>query len=179
MLAALLMIGYGSMAVAAQSAESRWYHEQIDGASLQTESYRNVDYGFSMPLLPGISAYGTTPPNPNHGLNYLLGYRRVIFAWAEFDVMFYGNQKNQLKHVIQDWHIARPVKVSPINIDNHFCDYVRGHKKHKQIESIICFHHDESDILYYLVLETDASHQQADHQQLMLLARQFKFIPRD
>jgi hypothetical protein len=71
-LAALLVANH---AVAEDAVtERQWAHERMSDMTPVKGRYRNEQYGFSVPAVPGARAYRPAAPNPNHGVLYLLGY---------------------------------------------------------------------------------------------------------
>ena len=101
-LAALAL--WGITAAAELDVERHWKQERFARMLPVNRDYRNEQYGFGVPILSGVKVYGNEPPNPNHGIIYLLGYKRTISVSAIYDAAEYGSTKALLDHRLENKH---------------------------------------------------------------------------
>lgn len=158
----------------AESQEA-WISSQTEHATKITEDYVNEQYGFKTPMLANLSAFGAQEPNPNHGLFYILGYKRRISIWADYDALFLGSLKGHRNHFIESWEISSP-KERRYTLSGKPALMIDGHCPEGAVTAILHYGHQRHGILYYLVLQTDDAHYAEDRKLFLELAGKFAFV---
>ena len=119
--------------------------------------YRNNHFGFEVPMLAGVKAYRDAPPNPNHGVLYILGKGRTIAVSASYDAAEYGSTKVQLDRWLEGEPVER-VERAPATLAGKPAEQATLHKT-TTVTKVVAQRRDErGGILYELVLTTTDSH---------------------
>lgn len=92
----LQCLAVASAAPTAASAPPTWEKTRVETMVEAAQPYRNGQFGFALPALRGTRAYRDAPPNPNHGVLFVLGEKRTISVAAEFDAADYGSTHAQM-----------------------------------------------------------------------------------
>ena len=138
--------------------------------------YRNVEYGFGVPMLKGVSARRDSPPNPNHGLVYELGPNRYVSVSGEFDAADYGSTRAQLDHWLQNEnaHSSRRAKFILDGRPAEMAEFV----DRQTVTQVIAYRRSDSGgILYDLVLVTSRDKTNEDQARFKSIVKRFKFYP--
>jgi hypothetical protein len=143
------------------SPDRQWLRERIAHMTPVKGAYRNSQYGFTVPALPGIHAYRAAAPAPNHGVLYVLGDHRTITVSAEFDAADYGSTKAQLDHILAGMS-AGSVDRSAITLDGRPAEQT-VFRAGDAVTKVVAQRRDERDgILYELDLTTTPGNQAED-----------------
>lgn len=78
-----------------------WLAEQTMGLVPAHGTYSNRQYGFRVTIPPGVPAWTTADPNPDHGLIMILGDHRVIDIQAAYDAALFGSTPELLQKRLQ------------------------------------------------------------------------------
>jgi hypothetical protein len=141
--------------------ERHWKQEQFAHMLPVYHDYRNVQYGFSVPILSGIEVYGNEPPNPNHGVVYLLGYERTISVSAIYDAAEYGSTKSQLDHWLETEH-PDTITRSPTILAGKPAEQAILRKGNTVNKVVVRRRNEDGGILYELTLTTTQADQTRD-----------------
>jgi len=175
-LVGLFIIALWSLAAHAEVSveiERQWQQEQFAHMLPITRDYRNEQYGFGVPMLSGVEAYGNEPPNPNHGVVYLLGYQRTISVSAVYDAAEYGSTKSQLDHWLATEH-PDTITRSPTVLAGKPAEQAVLRTGNTVIKVVVRRRNEGNGILYELTLTTTATDQAKDNALFDLVLAGFK-----
>lgn len=135
--------------------------------------YRNEQYGFGVPMLSGVEVYGNEPPNPNHGVVYLLGYKRTISVSAVYDAAEYGSTKSQLDHWLETEH-PDTITRSPTVLSGKPAEQAILRTGNTVNKVVVRRRNEGNGILYELTLTTTPTDQTKDNALFDLVLAGFK-----
>ena len=158
-LAALAL--WGITAAAEVDLERHWKQEQFARMLPVKRDYRNEQYGFGVPKLSGVEVYGNKPPNPNHGIVYLLGYKRTISVSASYDAAEYGSTKALLDHRLENKHPDTSTR-SPTVLAGKPAEQAILRTGNTVNKVVIRRRNEDGGILYELTLTTTQADQARD-----------------
>lgn len=141
-----------------------------------TRLYKNTQYGFGVPMLPGIPAYRDAPPSPNHGLVYLLGEARTISVSAVYDAASYGSTKAQLDHWLEGEH-PDSVKRTPARLGGKPAEQAILLSGKKVTRVVVQRRGENGGILYEVTLETVEGNRPSDFVAFDRVLKGFKRYP--
>lgn len=141
-----------------------------------SQPYMNQQYGFVVPAIAGARAYRNQAPNPNHGVDLVLGDKRVITVSAEYDAAQLGSAKAYLELLLQ----AAEVHGHPTMQVTRSAGRAAWSATVRQRDSVKKFvavrRSDDGAINYALTLETTSAMAVEDAKTFDRLVRDLKFI---
>ena len=171
--ATLFAFAFIGQAVAGEAgANQEWEKAQVIGMVPIHQAYRNVQYGFSVPIVGG-KMYRPAAPNPNHGVLILLGNQRTISISAEYDAAEYGSTTSQLDHWLENEHPDSVKREDTMLAGKPAEEAIL--QASQVVTMVIAQRRDErGGILYELTLTTTLAHQNEDSAIFDNLAHSFK-----